>query len=259
MALLAVRDLSVSFGALRAVDGVSLAVERGQIVGLIGPNGAGKSTVFNCISRFYRPDKGEIEFDGQNLLALRADQVLATGIARTFQNIELVDGLSAEENILVGRHLLIETSVWGAALRLGRSRRSESQARLEVRALADLLGLERWIEHRVVDLPYGIRKRVEIARALIGEPRLLLLDEPAAGLHASDRDGLAQIIRRIGREMGIAVLLVDHDMRLMMPLCEYLYVMSYGSKIAEGPPEDMRRHPEVVAAYLGSTDDESEN
>lgn len=254
MAILEIHDLSLSFGAVRALDAVSLRVEPGQVVGLIGPNGAGKSTLFNCISRFYTPEAGAIQFEGRSLLSLPAERVVAAGIARSFQNVELIAGLSVLDNVLIGKHRFIGSGLLGLAFHVPASWRREAAARREAQELLVHIGLSAWTMQRVAELPYGIRKLVEVARALIARPRLLLLDEPAASLHPLERDRLAAAISRIAREMGVAVLLVDHDMSFVMPLCDYVYVMDYGRKIAEGTPEDIRRDGDVIKAYLGDDD-----
>lgn len=254
MAILEIHDLSLSFGAVRALDAVSLRVEPGQVVGLIGPNGAGKSTLFNCISRFYTPEAGAIQFEGRSLLSLPAERVVAAGIARSFQNVELIAGLSVLDNVLIGKHRFIGSGLLGLAFHVPASWRREAAARREAQELLVHIGLSAWTMQRVAELPYGIRKLVEVARALIARPRLLLLDEPAASLHPLERDRLAAAISRIAREMGVAVLLVDHDMSFVMPLCDYVYVMDYGRKIAEGKPEDIRRDADVIKAYLGDDD-----
>lgn len=254
MALLEVRDLTVRFGGLLALSEVSFDVEPGAIAGLIGPNGAGKTTVFNCITRIFAPSAGAIRFAGQDLLRLKPYQVVECGIARTFQNLELNRRLRVIDNVMLGAHSRIRTSLLAAGLRLPSSRRAEETALQRSREALALLGISNLQDEITGGLPYGTLKMVELARALAAQPRLLLLDEPAAGLTTAERGHLGEVIRRIRRELGITILMVEHDMQMVMSLCEHLVVLDFGRKLAEGSPEQVRSNPAVVEAYLGEAD-----
>jgi branched-chain amino acid transport system ATP-binding protein len=249
--LLAIDGLSVRFGGIVALDGVSFEVASGQICGLIGPNGAGKTTLFNCLSRLYQAGSGTIRFDGQELRDVPAHRVAALGIGRTFQNLALFRSLSVRRNIMVGGHCRDRGGFLADALRLPFIGLQERKLAARAEALIELLGLAPVAERLVGDLPFGTQKRVELARALAAEPRLLLLDEPACGLNHQEVDALRALILDIRRRFGVTILLVEHHMSLVMAVSDQVVALDFGRKIADGTPAEIRRHPEVIRAYLG--------
>jgi branched-chain amino acid transport system ATP-binding protein len=248
--LLAATGISKRFGGLAALTGVTLGIERGEIFGLIGPNGAGKTTLFNVLTGLYPPDAGEFTFEGAPLAGMKSHRVCARGIARTFQNIRLFANMTALENVMVGRHVRTRAGVAGAVFRGARTRAEETAIARRARELLDYCGIAARAGDAAHGLSYGDQRRLEIARALATEPRLLALDEPAAGMNATERLELARLLERI-RADGVTLLLIEHDVKLVMGLCDRVAVLDYGRKIAEGAPAAVRRDPAVIAAYLG--------
>jgi branched-chain amino acid transport system ATP-binding protein len=251
-ALLSISDLSLRFGGVAALDHVSFDIGRGQIVGLIGPNGAGKTSLFNCISRLYQPGAGSIRLEHQELLRLRPHEVIRLGIARTFQNVALFSRMSVLDNVLVGDHTRIPSDTLASALRFPRARRAEAQAVERALAALDIVDMRQTAHVFAGALPFAIQKRVELARALVSQPRLLLLDEPAGGLTHTELRDLSELIRRIHAEYQLTVLLVEHHMNLVMSISDHVVVLSFGRKIAEGAPDVVRNDAAVIEAYLGT-------
>jgi branched-chain amino acid transport system ATP-binding protein len=250
-ASLVVEDLGIRFGGLVALDAVSMRVAPGSIHAVIGPNGAGKTTLLNLVTGLYRPTTGRVALGEETITGLPPHRIAARGVARTFQNTELFAELSARENVLVGLHRHLRYGIAAATLRLPGYRRAEREAARRAEQLLALVGLREQAETAAGDLALGQQRRLELARALATRPRLLMLDEPAAGLRASEADELIGVLRRLRDELGLTLVLIDHVMRVVMGVSERITVLNHGRKLAEGTPEEVRRNPEVVAAYLG--------
>jgi branched-chain amino acid transport system ATP-binding protein len=253
--LLAIDGLTVRFGGLTALDDVSFDVHRGEILGLIGPNGAGKTTCFNVMTGVYRPSSGDIRLEGRSLARMKRYRIIQAGVARTFQNIRLFGAMTALENVVVGTDAQHRTSVPGALVRTPRHRREEREAVEKGMALLEFVGIADRAADKATALPYGYQRRLEIARALATEPKLLCLDEPAAGFSATEKDQLSELILKI-RDDGYTVVIVEHDMRVVLGVTDRLVVLDFGRKIADGVPDEVRRDPAVVSAYLGGSLDD---
>ena len=252
MSILELDQVTLRFGGLVAVNNVSFNVKQGEVFALVGPNGAGKSTVFNLVSRFYDPAEGQIRFDGQNLLKYQSDQVSGFGIARTFQNIELFEQATVLQNLLVGRHRHRKTNMFAEMFFTSQTRREEIAHREAVEQVIDFLDLQAYREKMISGLPYGVRKVVELGRALASEPKLLLLDEPASGLSVEETQDMAFWIEDIQKQMGITVLMVEHDMGLVSAVSDRVLALSDGKELATGTPAEVQSHPAVIEAYLGT-------
>jgi branched-chain amino acid transport system ATP-binding protein len=249
--VLSTKGISLSFGGIQALMDVDMEIRKGEIFALIGPNGAGKTSLFNCVNGFYRPQEGSIYFEGKEITNLPSYQRAELGIGRSFQGLQLFNGLTVLENIMVGRHFHFKTNIFTDALYFGRTRRDEIEHRKVVEKIIDFLEVETVRKQLVGSLPYGMRKRVDMGRALVAEPKILLLDEPMAGMNRDEKEDMARFILDISEEMGITIAVVEHDMGLVMDICERVVVLDFGCKIAEGTPEEIRTNEAVKKAYLG--------
>jgi branched-chain amino acid transport system ATP-binding protein len=249
--ILEISNLTKSFGGIRAVRDVSITIEQGSISSIIGPNGAGKTTLFNLLTGIYKPNDGKILFNGRDITGLRPDQVNAAGIARTFQNIRLFSNMSVLENVIVGAHSRLNVSLWRTLLSTPGFRRQEVEVREKALRLLQFVGLAGKGDEISRNLPYGDQRRIEIARALASDPKLILFDEPTAGMNPNETEDAIALFRRVRDNLGVTVVLIEHDMRVVMNISEHIDVLDYGAKIAEGTPAEIRANPRVVEAYLG--------
>ena len=250
--LIEVEDITLRFGGVTAIDGVSFDVQPGELFAIIGPNGAGKTSIFNSISQVYRPQVGDIRFKGESIMGSRPDRIAELGVARTFQNIELFAQMNVIDNLLTGRHIRMSGNVLHGALWWGKAKQEEIANRRRVEDIIDFLEIQAWRKHPVSLLPYGFQKRVELGRALAMDPELLLLDEPVAGMNLEETEDMARFILDIQRELGITMIMVEHDMGLVMDIADRVLVLDFGQPIALGTPAEVQRNPDVIAAYLGS-------
>lgn len=258
--ILKVENLSIAFGGLKAVDDLSFDIKEGEIFGLIGPNGAGKTTVFNCITQFYRPDRGNVIFNTNtgedvNLVGLPVHKIITLGLARTFQNVELIRNLSVIDNLLVGAHIHFKSGFIRNIFKTPKAKKEEQELRAKAIQILELLGIAQYKDFPAGGLSYGILKKVELGRVLMTNPKLIILDEPAAGLNDTETDQLAKIIKQIRTDFNCSILLVEHDMRLVMEICDRICAISFGKRLAIGTPEEIQTNKTVQEAYLGKDDE----
>ncbi len=251
MNILEISKVTKNFGGLTAVNQVDIGVKAGTIISIIGPNGAGKTTLFNCITGFYKPDEGNIIFDGKTIVGLSPDRVTSEGVSRTYQNIRLFPTMTAIENILVGKHPRLQSNFLDAVLHTKKQTSEEENAIEEALTMLNFTGLSGMGDYLARNLPYGAQRRLEIARALAGDPKLLLLDEPTAGMNPHESAEMMRFIEFLRNELGITILLIEHDMRVVMGISEYIHVLDFGTKIAEGTPKAIQGNRKVIEAYLG--------
>ena len=251
MSMLKIESMTKQFGGLRAIEDLSFDVWEGDIHSVIGPNGAGKTTLFNLVTGVYQPTSGRVILDGQDLSGKPVHQRAAMGMSRTFQNLQLCLNMTARENVMLGAHLRLPQSFFSSLLRLPHLTRADKECRERAAELMDYVGLGNYVDHETTAMPYGALKRLEIARALAANPKLLLLDEPAAGLNANETAGIEKLIHSVCED-GVTVVLVEHDMKLVVNISAHIVVLNYGQKLAEGNAQEIRNHPDVIAAYLGA-------
>jgi branched-chain amino acid transport system ATP-binding protein len=249
---LVIEDITLTFGGINALSGVSTGVKKGEIFAIIGPNGAGKTCILNCINRFYHPEQGRILFEGREITRIQTHKIAGLGIARTFQNVELFGHMTVMDNIKLGRHVHLKSGFLSGGIYYGKTRREEMALRQEIEeTIIDLLEIEAIRKRTVHTLPYGLQKRVELARALAMKPKLLLLDEPATGMNLEETEDMARFILDINDEWGVTIILIEHDMGMVMDISDRICVLDFGRRIAEGPPQEIRHNPQVIQAYLG--------
>ncbi len=256
MALLRIDSMTHHFGGLRAVHDFDLEIEKGEVRGLIGPNGAGKSTIFNLITGMYTPSEGEITFKGVNLVGRRPSETATLGIGRTFQNLRLWRHMTAMEHVRLAQYSQIDYGLFDAFLGTARCQRGEKEIKHRAQELLEMMGVERFADEVVTNLPYGVQRKVELARAMAVQPELLLLDEPTAGMNPEEMVEMMDVVRRIHREYGLAIYLIEHRMKVVMDLCEHIQTLNFGEVIATGTPDEIRGNPVVIEAYLGEEDED---
>lgn len=250
-AVLDFKDISISFGGLKAIDTLSITVKEGEILGIIGPNGAGKTTLFNIISRFYKQDEGCILINGEEANRLKPQDVINRGIVRTFQNVELFKHMTVIDNLLVGQHRLLDYNIFSSLLLTKKVKRKENDAKMRALDILKTLGIEGYAYYYPINLPYGIQKKVELARALVSNPKILILDEPAAGMNDTETIDLSKKIKEIKEKFNLTIIVIEHHMPFVMNICDRVVVLNFGKKIAEGTPDEIKSNPQVIEAYLG--------